>query len=285
MFKKYQFLFLLLILSSSILWASENKYYSNSSACPVEALTIPIKIFATHKVDILSEIVTGKDRMQWGGQNDDEDIRLIFNKGTVVRRFQISLKNSNSNNIVPIETTWIPQDSSWGNKTGNFYVKPDGQTYCFFLGYHAQIPENVAVQEMDFHIPTGFVLQKLAFSEKPSEATMASCPMPDLQYEINNAYDDCIKNPNDMEKEKQFVSLFKKALYSYGCRRTYDYEPVPAWWLCDYKDTSKWLKLLSQLNSVEAKKLFGSTLFRSTLDGEFAEEYYEESKKIGTQFK
>jgi hypothetical protein len=283
--KKYHLIFLLVLLSNSILLASENKFYSNPSACPVEELVIPHRIIAPNNLNVLTEIISGKDGRQWEAQKDEGAIRLLFRKDTIVRRFQMKLVGSNSDSLVPIETTWIPQDSSWGDKTGYFYVKPDGQTYCFFLGYHANIPENIAVREMVFNIPSGLVLQKLAFSEKPSEAVMESCPMPDLQYKINNAYNECIKNPNDMDKEKEFVELFEKALHTYDCMRTYDYEPVPAWWLCDHEDTYNWLRLLSQMSSLEAKKLFGSSLFRSTLDGSIAELYYEESQKIGEQFK
>ena len=283
--KKYYFIFLFLLISRSILFASENQFYPDPSACPVEELVIPYKIIATHCTNILKEIVAGRVGLKWKSQNDEGVVRLIFNKSTVIRRFQMNLIGTDNDKLIPIEITWTPQDSTWGVETRYFYMKPDGQTHCFFLGYLAKIPENVPVHEMAFNFPAGLVLQRLSVSDKPSEVVIKSCPMPHLRDKIVIAYDDCLKNPYDMDKERTFVNLFEKSLHRYDCRRSYDYKPVPAWWLCAYEETDKWLRLLSQMKSLEAKKLFGSSLFRSTLDGEYAEEYYEKSRLTGEQFK
>ena len=66
-------------------------------------------------------------------------------------------------------------------------------------------------------------------------------------------------------------------MHKYDCRRPYDYEPVPAWWLCDDRDVENWFDLLTCIQNIEAKKLLASELFRSTLDGYLAEIYLDQS--------
>jgi hypothetical protein len=279
--KKFYLFFLIILTSHSSLFAADKQFYPDPLACPVNEYVIPKEIIASHGRDILEDLVTGKAGIKWNAQKDQNEIRLIFNKNTVIRRFQINLEGNNNDLHIPIKVIWAPQDSMWGNITRYFYVKPNGQTQCFFLGYLADIPENVAVHEIAFNLPAEIVLEKLSVSEKPSEVVMVSCPMPQLGEKIKIAYDKVIKNPSDINKERAFIILFEKSLYKYDCLRSYDYKPVPAWWLCDHEDVDKWLRLLSQMKSLEAKKLFGSDLFRETLDGEYAEEYYESSQSVG----
>jgi hypothetical protein len=132
-------------------------------------------------------------------------------------------------------------------------------------------------------------------SAKRSDGTIDGCPKPEYFLRVNDAYRDCLKDPGNKSKANGFVELLEKLMYRYDCRRNYDSEPIPAWWLCgegsDYQkvssreDPDKWFSLLSKLKTLKARKLFGSKLFRSTLDGEIAEIYFEASENAEKQLK
>jgi hypothetical protein len=77
------------------------------------------------------------------------------------------------------------------------------------------------------------------------------------------------------------VSEFEELLPQYDCHRDFDGNAVvPAVWLCG-EAQSDGLKLLSELKTPAAKKLFKSEAFRASLDGELAEWYRDLRKKKG----
>lgn len=110
--------------------------------------------------------------------------------------------------------------------------------------------------------------------------TNNDCPMPQLGIEIRIAYNELISNPHLHLKDSTFVTLLEKSFYKYNCKRSFDKNPVPALWLCDSGDIEKWIEYLSKMNSTYAKKLFGSRLFRSVLDGSLAEQFFQLSKEV-----
>lgn len=83
----------------------------------------------------------------------------------------------------------------------------------------------------------------------------------------------------------QFVEHFEKLSVKNNCQRSFDTAPVPSVWICD-QDTEEAAEpklfersatTLSKLKFDFAKKFYASEKFRSTLDGEVAEEHYKHS--------
>jgi len=188
------------------------------------------------------------------------------------------LLHERKNEAVKVKFLWIPLDHRWSNVSGEFLVKPDGNPNCFFLGHYAGIPENVEAGEFHLEAPSNIQVKKITFSSLPSEKAMNQCPMPGLEEEIDTAYASCLENPDDRGEALRFVRLLEKSMYRYDCRRDYDFEPVPAWWLAD--NAEKWFVLLWKSDIQEAKKLFISKLFRDTLDGAIAEMFLPLSQEI-----
>jgi hypothetical protein len=161
----------------------------------------------------------------------------------------------------------------WQYVVGEFTVEPDGNPNCFFLSHHARIPENVEAKEFILELSSDTQLKDIAFSSLPSEKPIERCPMPLLGQKINEAYDGCQSDAKNKEKALKFISLLEQSMHKYDCRRSFDYEPVPAWWLADGEDARKWFLLLRDMDYPEAQILYGSPLFKETLDGAIAEEF------------
>jgi hypothetical protein len=108
-----------------------------------------------------------------------------------------------------------------------------------------------------------------------------TCPTPKLCNELYSEKEACEKK--DSGACDRFVNVLRKALPEYDCQRDFDKSNgqkyiVPAIWLCDGHDS--YLDALSKLKTKNAKKLYGSKLFRNALDGASAEEHLENSKKV-----
>jgi hypothetical protein len=117
------------------------------------------------------------------------------------------------------------------------------------------------------------------------------CPAPKLCPILERQYQECkiqLKGPACID----FVNTMKQLVPTYDCQRSFDSTPtenyiVPAIWLCGEKRrengvpvVDNYLELLSNLDIPEARRYFGSKLFRSTLDGYYAELYEEASEKL-----
>jgi hypothetical protein len=89
-----------------------------------------------------------------------------------------------------------------------------------------------------------------------------------------------------------FVDAYAKLASRYDCKRSFDTEPVPAAWLCD--EMSKGLyptlmeraaETLSKLKTKKGRSFFASPEFRSTLDGDIAEQYLTKSEAAAKKAK
>jgi hypothetical protein len=270
----------------------------NILACPVTSL-ISLENFsfsAEHDSAILKDVLNNnKSKISWKTKKNEDSVLITFKSGLVLRRIGISLKGEDKDKIQKIDYCWIPESGVWGNYYGQFLVKGDGNVHCYFLDVLARIPGNVPAKQIILKFPKGVSIDTLVLSDRPSDRGMETCLKPEFFLKINEAYKACLKNPEDKLKANRFVRLLKKTMYKYDCRRNYDFSPIPAWWLCgegkdyqkvsSYDDPNKWFHLLSKLKIKEARELFGSELFRSTLDGEIAEMYFEDSKKLGKTLK
>ena len=116
------------------------------------------------------------------------------------------------------------------------------------------------------------------------KAANEKCPSKILCPEYKENLSKCEKNRKSKNCD-DFIEIFKKLSSKYDCQRSFDKNPVPAIWLCDEatdgypKPHEKGIVLLAKLKTKNARKFFSSDEFRSTLDGELAEEYLDLSYK------
>lgn len=137
--------------------------------------------------------------------------------------------------------------------------------------------------------------QKLAVTEraavaevpKPQEKPFEYCSDHMICSEFRE-YEGRCRTKQAEDDCKKFVRLFEKLAVKNDCMRKFDTAPVPSVWICDEDaEESSYPKLfersaatLSKLKYSFARKFYGSNAFRSTLDGEVAEEHLEKSMKI-----
>lgn len=118
-----------------------------------------------------------------------------------------------------------------------------------------------------------------------------TCPATKLCPKLERQYQEC-KIQLQGRACIDFVNTMEQLAPIYDCQRSFDSTPtenyiVPAIWLCGEERRENgipvvddYLELLSKLNIPEARRYFGSKLFRSTLDGYYAELYREASEKV-----
>lgn len=266
-------------------------------ACPVTSLISldEFTFLVSQDSEKLKNVLNGKDKALWKTNLNGDKILITFKDGLVLERIAFSLTGEDQNEFQKIGYEWVGESGNWPNVSGQFLVKGDGKVHGYFLGYFAQIPENVATKQFILDFPKGVSLHTLLLSPRRSDRAIETCPKPEMFLKVNKAYQACLKNPDDKFKASSFVGLLVKMMDKYDCRRKYDYKPIPAWWLCgegyDYRqvssqdDPEKWFNLLSKLKTHEARNLFGSELFRSTLDGAIAEDFIDASKEAEKKLK
>jgi len=256
--RKRRFLFIALWFSLCViasLEAQEKTLRPNDLACPVTANLYPELLRRT------------------------DFIRFIFPADAVPRRISIALINPDNKDI-SIEYRWVG-NGKWGIKTGFFVANGEGKTNCFFLGYHTGIPENIPCKEFILFIPEKILAKEIAFSSLPSEKPIVLCPMPELEQEINEAYVACGLNPKDESKASLLIQLLEKITPRYDCRRPFDSEPVPAWWMASKGASDRWIDYLYHKvleNNADALRVY--VKFFETSDGHIAEEMSEQMWRI-----
>jgi hypothetical protein len=240
-------LFIVLSLSLCVitsLEAQEKTVRPDDLACPVTANLFPEQVRTT------------------------DSIKFIFSNGAIPRRISIALINP-ENKDISIGYRWVG-NGLWGVQTGIFIANGEGKTDCFFLG--SRIPENVACKEFVLSIPENIRVKEIAFSNLPSEKPIVLCPMPELEQEINEAYGACGLNPKDESKASLLIQLLEKITPRYDCRRPFDSEPVPAWWLANHEAPWRWIDYLYHKvleNNADALRVYEK--FLATSDGAVAE--------------
>lgn len=258
--------------------------YPNPFACPVTQIVKPTQVVASHDCEVLLGLASGLNDLEWSVSFKGESIIFSFSDNVVLRRLQLQLKETGDKTPVHVGFEWRANFLFWvlgpDAICGTLVVEPASEEQCFVLNRCAKIPANVPVGKFTLSFPAGISLQRIAFSESPTEHLMHECPMPKLADHIEKAYNDCLQHPGNFEKERIFVDLLEKTMHKYDCLRPGDSEPVPAWWLSDPEDVWNWFTLLSKLPSRQAKELFGSKLFRDTLDGYFSEGFFHASLKV-----
>lgn len=202
---------------------------------------------------------------------NDGTISFLFPQNTLIRRIFITLKNPIVCQSVDVAFTWVGV-GNWGRVAGILVVKSDGGPNCFFLGNESGIPPDIPVDKFQLKIPPGVELKEVVFSRLLSGPVTTICPMPDLEKEINSAYDIWKSNPIEEKIIDNLLRVLEKAIPRYDCRREIDSEPVPAWWLADYRSNDNWIAFMTTVldaGYAPALRLFME--FFRTSDGYIAE--------------
>jgi hypothetical protein len=215
-----------------------------------------------------------------------DSIRFVFPDGSIPRRISMALVHPEGKDI-DVRFTWAGANEprvpyvNWGKRTGVLVINGTGKTDCFFLGWReTDIPENVPCKEFALVVPESILVKEISFSSLPSEKPQVLCPMPELVREIEQAFEDCKRNPQDMNKTQVLIQLLEKATPRYDCRRSYDSRPVPAWWLGDH-DAWRWVDyLLDRVLKDDGDALRVFEKFLASSDGAFAEVWSEEMSEI-----
>jgi hypothetical protein len=244
-------LFIVLSLSLCViasLEAQEKTQHPDDMACPVTANLSPEQISGAGFV------------------------KYAFSGDAVPRRVSIALIQPEGKEVV-VRFIWRDISGGWGEPSGYFVVKGDGKPYCFSLGYDKTgIPVNVPCKEFILYFSEGIRIKAIDFSSLPSEKPIVLCPMPKLEQDITNAYADCQLNPEDKEKALVLIQLLERITPKYDCRRSYDYEPVPAWWLASNGTSDNWIMWLHRRvleKNADAFRVY--VKFVATSDGYIAE--------------
>jgi len=228
-----------------ILEAQDNALRPSKDACPVTANLFPEQRRRT------------------------DFTRFIFPDGAIPRRVSIALANPEKKDF-PIEFRWTGEER-WGVLTGFLMVNGEGRTDCFSLE-NTGIPANVACKEFILFIPESIPVTEIYFSSLPSERPQELCPMPELEPEINEAYKAWEAEPKEVSRSSRLTHLLERITPKYDCRRSFDSEPVPAWWLADHESPWRWIDFLHNRildNDPEALRVY--VKFYDNSSGAFAE--------------
>ena len=204
------------------------------------------------------------------GHKFDETQKLV------AQRISIALLSPDGKDV-EIRFTWtgatfVRPNIDWGVHSGTFIIKADGNPNCFFLGLRAGLPGNIPCKEFLLAIPAGVEVKEVVFSNLGGEYRSKNCPMPELEKEIDSAYQESRQNPKDEAKTTLFLSLLEKAIPKYECIPKAGGEPVPAWYLADFQNIENWLTFLDKKlkeNNNYALKVFAE--FMPTAGGIWGE--------------
>ena len=128
-------------------------------------------------------------------------------------------------------------------------------------------------------------------SNKPQVAEIAPSPKTCSDHQFCaplRTYEEKCRTSSLEEDCAKFVENFEKLSTRNDCQRSFDTGPVPSVWVCDEdseedgspKIFERSAGTLSKLKYSFAKKFYGSEKFRSTLDGDVAEEHLKPSMEI-----
>jgi hypothetical protein len=250
--------------------AAASEYHSSDTACPISTPVTKTKL-KSHS------LLT----------------HFYFENNTVIRRIGITAITRGGKDLNNIKFKWIPKEIKWRIASGEFVITANGKEQCFYLGGDAGIPNNVEASEFTLEPTNGVEIKSVAFSEKPSDYLMKTCPSKDLCPQFIEYLTICNTAKKSLACDK-LIDVFVKLTPRYDCLRSFDTNPVPAIWLCDEiagesygypQPFEKAVGLVSRLSSKKAKKFFVSEELRSTLDGALAEEYMNLSSKAGKKNK
>ena len=211
----------------------------NRYACPVTANLFP-------------EQERSADTIRFFFPENAEEIPAarVLDFRTVAQRISITLTKSDGKDV-EIAFKWkgsvykTPR-IDWGEHSGSFIVKSDGNPNCYFLGPSAGLPGNIPCVEFSLTIPPGVKVKEVLFSNLGGEYVSQDCPMPELEKQIRKAYEDSQLTPQDEVKTNRFISLLEKAIPEYECIPKEGGNPIMALFLVDFGTIYDWIDYLYQ---------------------------------------
>ncbi|MBM3306125.1 MAG: hypothetical protein FJY79_09340 [Candidatus Aminicenantes bacterium] len=203
-------------------------------ACPVPADLSPRQ---SRSADIL--------RFEFPENQPEIPTGLSGHLSGMARRFSISLLTPDGSNIeIPFKwkgIVFFEPRTDWGERAGVLVARGDGSPNCYYLGPAAGLPENVPCVEFVLFIPRYIEVKDASFSSAIGEYISEDCPMPELEKQINEAYDESRRAPRDAARAARFISLLEKAIPEYGCISKNNGYPAPALFLAGLDNRWKWI--------------------------------------------
>jgi hypothetical protein len=207
--------------------------------------------------------------------------------GYVFKRIQFSGLSKPTD----IEIVWTPENPSWPlkwhppiavswpEKTTHLSVG-GGNPECFVNWFFA--PHNVP-GHVEIRAEGPLPGLTVSFSDRPWDHE-GDCPAKELCPVLVRDMRRCTAAPRSKSCDV-FIDTAGRLTSPYHCRRKFDFEPVPAIWVCDEVVPSSvegstvlgnTMHLLKRMKSAKARQFYLSGNFRSVLDGAFAEEYMDD---------
>jgi hypothetical protein len=197
--------------------------------------------------------------------------------------FYHRIQFSGSSMPTDLEIIWTPDNPyfpfheshpwarPWTQKTAHLSIAP-GDRQCFFNWFFA--PGNIP-GHLEIRSQQSLAELKVAFSDRTWDHE-GDCPARQLCPALVQSMHDCRSAPRSKSCDA-FIDTADQLTFAHQCRRTVDFEPVPAIRVCDELMASKVLDdtmhLLKHLKTSKARQFYRSGHFRGVLDGALAEEY------------
>jgi hypothetical protein len=159
----------------------------------------------------------------------------------------------------------------WPQKTAHLSVSPD-TSQCFFNWFFS--PGNVP-GHIEIRARQSLAGLKVSFSDRTWDHE-GECPARPLCPALVKFMHQCRSAPRSKSCDAM-IDAAEQLTPRYQCRRSVDFEPVPAIWVCDELTATNVLgdtmHLLKRLKAAKARQFYRSGNFRGVLDGAFLEEY------------
>ena len=246
---------------------------------------VPAVVHAPHDTDVLSRIVReGAEASVYPGKGGDV-LEFEFPSGSFLDGVSITLEPEDKPQPRLVNAFVHSPSSAVADASVVLEIKSDGRPHAFDIEKDIGFVRVAVVDRFRLKLLAPVNLTELTFSRlghgtggtKPEYL----CPLRDLGPRIAAAYDAYLKNPEDSGRAHEFVKLMTEGMQKYDCPCELGKQAAyPAIWLWGDLDIAKWYEVLAGMKDEEAQKLFASDLFRSTLDGGIAEEYWDKSLAV-----
>jgi len=162
----------------------------------------------------------------------------------------------------------------WTAKTAHLSVAR-GDPQCFFNWFFS--PRNVP-GHIEIRATQSLAGLKVSFSDRTWDRD-GECPARQLCPVLVQQLRQCQSAPRSKSCDG-LIDTASQLTSPFQCRRTDDFEPVPAIWVCEEVMVSSVLEdtmhLLKRLKTAKARQFYRSGQFRAVLDGALAKEYIDD---------
>jgi hypothetical protein len=200
-------------------------------------------------------------RIQFSGLSATTDLEIIWTPENPYFPFQG-------------QPLWI---QPWPEKTAHLLVA-QGSPQCFYNWFFSpgNVPGHIEIRARE-----SLAGLKVSFSDRTWDHE-GECPARQLCPVLVRYMHQCRSAPRSKSCDA-LIDTADHLTSPYRCRRTADFEPVPAIWVCDELMASNVLEdmlhLLKRLKTAKARPFYLSEHFRGVLDGALAEEYMSDPER------